>query len=126
VNPDVFSCIRLRTASGALAVAALVSACATPPETASTGHVATPALELVAAGTLELPGGCEPVGGAVYRTRFMVREDGRVADTLSESGAGCVQQALERWVATFRYRPPGEAESAVVDWMSVTASRGGG
>jgi hypothetical protein len=118
--------ISLRLPFGALAVAALVAGCVTRPDTAPSVHVAAPALELLAAGTFELPRGCEPAGHAVYRTRYVVREDGRVADAASESGAGCVQQALERWVATFRYRPPAEVEPAVIDWMSVTARRGGG
>jgi hypothetical protein len=106
-----------------LGIAIVIAGCATPPSSPRPAHVVSPPLELVAAGTLELPDGCEPDGGAIYRTRFLVRADGRVADARSESGTGCVQQALEHWFATFRYRPPREAESTVVDWMSVTARR---
>lgn len=126
MNSNELSLIWLRGACGAVAVAALISGCALQPDAARPVHVPAPALELLVSGTLELPGGCEPAGGAVYRTRFVVHEDGRVADAVSESGAGCVQRALEQWVATFQYRPPAEAGFAVLDWMSVTARRGGG
>jgi hypothetical protein len=38
---------------------------------------------------------------------------------------GCVQEALRVWVSTFQYRPVAAATAAVVDWMGVTAARGG-
>lgn len=99
--------------------------------TALAGCVATaprmpPApLELLDAGAVVLPGDCAPRQGVVYRTAFVVQGDGRVAGIASQSGSGCVQQALEAWVATFRYRPVAEATPTVVDWMAVTATRGG-
>jgi hypothetical protein len=84
-----------------------------------------PELQLVDAGTLQVPPDCDPESGAVYRTAFVVRPDGRVESVASESGEGCVQQALREWVSTFRYRPVDEPTAAVLDWMSVTAARGG-
>jgi hypothetical protein len=41
------------------------------------------------------------------------------------TGAGCVQEALRAWVSRFQYRPVAAATAAVVDWMGVTAARGG-
>jgi len=84
-----------------------------------------PELQLLEAGTLQFPPGCEPARGAVYRTAFLVQADGRVEAVASESGSGCVQEALRQWVATFRYRPVAGPTAAVVDWMGVTATRGG-
>ena len=84
-----------------------------------------PELQLLDAGTLQVPPDCDPESGAVYRTAFVVRPDGRVESVASESGEGCVQQALREWVSTFRYRPVDEPTAAVLDWMSVTAARGG-
>jgi hypothetical protein len=84
-----------------------------------------PDLQLVDAGTLLVPPDCDPESGAVYRTAFVVRADGRVESVASESGEGCMQQALREWVSTFRYRPVDEPTAAVLDWMGVTADRGG-
>ena len=83
------------------------------------------ALELLSSGPLVLPPDCEPADGVVYRTAFVVQPDGRVASAAPESGAGCVQEALRAWVSTFQYRPVAAATPAVVDWMGVTAARGG-
>jgi len=111
----------LRLASVAVAAGLLLAGCistrpATPP---------APALQLIEAGTLEIPPDCEPVRGTVYRTAYVVQPDGRVAAVASESGSGCVQEALRQWVATFRYRPVDEPTTAVLDWLGVTAARGG-
>lgn len=98
----------------------LVAGCASGPS-----QPAAPPLELVSAGTLVLPPQCEPGNGVVYRTAFVVQPDGQVAGVVSESGAGCVQQALQDWVGTFQYRPVGRPTSAVLDWIGVSAARGG-
>jgi hypothetical protein len=84
----------------------------------------SPPLELVSAGTLELPSGCEPGRGTVYRTAFTVRADGSVDAPVAQSGDGCVQQALRQWVATFRYKSIAQDTPTVFDWLAVTASRG--
>jgi len=84
-----------------------------------------PALELLNTGTLQIPTGCEPVQGTVYRTSYVVQPGGRTATAVSESGDGCVQDALRHWVSTFQYRAIGAPASTVIDWMAVTAPRGG-
>lgn len=55
----------------------------------------------------------------------MVQPDGRVLEATSESGDGCVQQALREWVSSFRYASVPDAMPMVIDWLEVTASRGG-
>jgi hypothetical protein len=82
-------------------------------------------LHLLGAEALELPKGCEPVQGRVYRTRYLVQPDGRVTDTASSSGDGCVEQALRAWVSSFRYGPVEAEMPVVIDWIAVTATRGG-
>ena len=84
---------------------------------------ASPELQLLGAAELAIPRGCEATPGAVYRTYFKVQPDGRVSDAASESGNGCVQQALRTWVTTFSYAPLREATPVAFDWMIVTAAR---
>ena len=110
-------------AKRALAVAAavlLVAGCATtvgrPP--------ASPELQLLGSAPLALPADCDPVAGEVYRTRYLVQPDGRVAEADAESGSGCVQEALRRWVESFRYAPVAGPIATTIDWMAVTATRG--
>jgi hypothetical protein len=103
---------------GTLILAGCVSPAARAPKP-------VPALELLNTGTLQIPTGCEPAQGAVYRTSFVVQPGGRTATALSETGAGCVQDALRRWVSTFQYQPIRAPVSTVIDWMAVTAPRGG-
>ncbi|MBK6454041.1 MAG: hypothetical protein IPF84_16675 [Proteobacteria bacterium] len=66
---------------------------------------------------------CEATPGAMYRTHFNVQPDGRVSDAASESGDGCVQQALRTWVTTFSYAPLRTTTPVAFDWMIVTATR---
>jgi len=108
-----------------VALVALAAGCAGPPSRPAAPEYLTPRLELLETGLLELPAGCEPAAGVVYRTRFTVGTDGRVTEAAPESGTGCVQAALSRWVGSFRYRPPESATATTIDWMSVTARRGG-
>jgi hypothetical protein len=98
----------------------LVSACVAP--TLAPAPPA-PQLQLLGAAELAIPRGCEATPGAVYRTHFNVQPDGRVSDAASESGDGCVQQALRAWVTTFNYAPLHEASPVAFDWMIVTAAR---
>jgi hypothetical protein len=105
-----------------LLVLALLGGCAT---IAPSPAPVAPPVQLVSAGPLELPPGCEPSRGVVYRTGFVVQGDGSVSGAHSPSGEGCVQQALRSWVSSFRYQPPGAAVPVVIDWMPVSASRGG-
>jgi hypothetical protein len=114
---------RVRVFAAVVVGAILLTACATDPHK-STSVAPAPAPQLLSTGTLQLPAGCEPAHGAVYRTSFVVQPDGRVNDAASDSGDGCVQAALRAWVATFVYRADGVAMPIALDWMEVTASRG--
>lgn len=105
----------------ALAASLLLAGCVS----SRVGSPPAPELQLLEAATLDIPPGCEPAGGAVYRTAFVVQPDGRVDAVAAASGEGCVQEALRQWVSTFRYRPVDEPTAAVLDWMGVTAARGG-
>ncbi len=98
----------------------LVSGCVAP---ALAPGPPAPELQLLGAAELTIPRGCEATSGAVYRTHFNVQRDGRVSDAASESGDGCVQQALRNWVTTFNYAPLHEATPVAFDWMVVTAAR---
>jgi len=82
-----------------------------------------PELQLLGAAELAIPRGCEATPGAVYRTNFNVQPDGRVTDASSESGNGCVQQALRNWVTTFSYAPLRDVTPVAFGWMIVTAAR---
>ena len=84
-----------------------------------------PPPQLLGAEAFELPAGCEPVTGQVYRTNFVVQPDGRVTDASSGHGEGCVEQALRSWVSSFRYGPIDAQTPVVMDWLAVTATRGG-
>jgi 2-polyprenyl-6-methoxyphenol hydroxylase-like FAD-dependent oxidoreductase len=86
---------------------------------------AAPDLRLVSAADLRLPAECEAARGAVYRTRYVVGADGRVSAVAPENGPGCVQDALRRWVESFRYAPVAGPIATTIDWMAVTAQRGG-
>jgi len=111
------------TLIGACAVGSvLLAGCATTRDSRTT---APPPPQLLSSAALDLPGDCAPPQGAIYRTRFVVQPDGGVAHAASESGDGCVQQALREWVSSFRYTPVADAVPMVIDWMEVTASRGG-
>lgn len=106
-----------------LAAAVLVSAgCATRPATEVVPPIEPRLLE---AGVLELPAGCAPVRGRVYRTLATVEPDGRVSGAVAETGPGCVQEALVQWVESFRYGALDEPTAVSIDWMGVEAGRGG-
>ena len=104
-------------------VALLLGGCVSSTVQVPPAQPPAPTLQLLDTGPLEIPGGCEPARGAVYRTSFVVQPDGSVTDAASESGDGCVQSALQQWASTFVYRPASEPTATVVDWMCVTASR---
>lgn len=115
----------MKTSAAIIVSLLLVAGCATRPDTGPPPEAAPPVLELLESGDFVLPAGCEPAGARAYRTSFVVRVDGHVSDVAPENSAGCVGDALARWVATFRYAPPPQDVPAVVDWMAVTARRGG-
>jgi hypothetical protein len=113
---------RPRTYAVPFAAAMLLAACASaPPREAGPPPVPSP--QLVSAGAMDLPRDCRPEPGVVYRTTYTVQPDGRVAAIESAPGPDCVQDALGRWVTTFRYRPGEAPVQEALDWMIVTASR---
>lgn len=107
----------------ALTAGLLVAGCASSTLRTPPAPPPAAALQLIDSGPLEIPNDCQARPGAMYRTSFVVQPDGRVADTASESGDGCVQTALRQWVSTFAYRPTSGPTPTVFDWMCVTASR---
>ena len=113
---------RPRTYAVPLAAAVLLAACASgPPREAGPPPVPSP--QLVSAGALDLPRDCRPEPGVVYRTTYTVQPDGHTTGIESAPGTGCVQDALGRWVTTFRYRPGEAPVQEALDWMIVTATR---
>jgi len=118
--PPSFDETSMRRVATAFIVATALAGCAT-----TRPGVPDAPLELVALAPVVLPPDCEPGRGVVYRTAFVVQPDGSVTQITAQSGTGCVQQALQDWVATFRYRPVAEATPTVIDWIAVTARRGG-
>lgn len=120
VRSDLCPRIWRRRPLVALLGLSLVSGCVAP---ALAPAPPAPELQLLGAAELTIPRGCEATSGAVYRTHFKVQRDGRVSDAASESGDGCVQQALRTWVTTFSYAPLHEATPVAFDWMIVTAAR---
>jgi hypothetical protein len=107
------------------AVMALIAATALAGCATTAPSVPVAPLELMHSGPVVLPGNCVPGRDVIYRTAFVVQPDGRVAQIAAQSATGCVQQALQDRVAAFQYRPVAEAMPTVVDWMAVTATRGG-
>ena len=101
----------------------LAAGCVSPTLRTPPAQPPIAAPQLVDTGPLEIPNGCEPRPGAIYRTSFVVQPDGRISDTVSESGDGCMQVVVRQWVSTFAYRPISEPTRTVFDWMCVTGSR---
>jgi hypothetical protein len=102
----------------------LAAGCASLPDQDMAADIPAAPLQLVSAGSLELPRGCEVRDGVVYRAHFVVQADGRVADIRPEPATECVRAGLAEWLNGFQYAPPGEAVSATIDWMRVSAGRG--
>lgn len=103
--------------------AIVVAGCASVRDQGMPASVPAPPVRLIAAGELELPGGCEFVDGVPYRSEFVVQGDGRVVDIRPGPAPACLQAALADWLASFQYAPPGEAVATTFDWMAVTGRR---
>jgi hypothetical protein len=78
---------------------------------------------LLSAGVLDLPADCAAVPGAVYRAEYSVGDGGAVDSVAKVDGPPCVQEALSRWVSTFRYVPGSAPETATLDWMLTVARK---
>lgn len=101
----------------------VVAGCASIGERGIHGGIPPPPLQLVSSGDLELPGDCDVRDVVVYRTNFVVQDDGHVADIRADPAPACLQAAITEWLNGVRYAPPGEAIPTVIDWMSVSAGR---
>jgi len=99
----------------------LLTACVLMPADAPVA----PELQLVAAGQLALPGGCEPSPGSVYRVSYVVEparsRRGRRLGLGRRMRTGRIA-ALGRIVSVC---PLGRTLPATIDWIAVTAARGG-
>jgi hypothetical protein len=116
--------LRARLIAGSmLAAAGMWSAGCSGP--AAVSRLPEPDLQLLESGTLELASDCRPRAGDVYRAQFDVRADGTVDRIRTTGSEACANDALTRWVASFRYNPRAGSVETVVDWMLVEAPRGG-
>ena len=106
----------------ALGLVLLVAAGCTGPTTVA--RAPAPDFQLLESSSLQLASDCQPRAGEVYRAEFDVRPDGRVDNIRTTGNASCANEALEKWVASFRYNPRAATVETVVDWMLVEASRG--
>lgn len=113
--------IHRRLAFAAVSFGAIVLAgCQTAPVGSSAPPM--PELKLLESQPLTLAEDCEANGS--FFVEFTVLSDGRTANIQAPQGPACVQQALNAWVSTFRYAPPGQQVPAGVEWMMVTGRRG--
>src|SRR5215218_6055046 len=115
-----FANARRVVAGVAITGVVVLAGCVSPPL-----RVPPVPLELVTSGELALPAECVSVHGAAYRVSYVVQQDGRVSDVASQSGSGCIQEALRAWVSTFMYRPVDRPTQTAIDWIEVRAARGG-
>jgi hypothetical protein len=104
------------------AVALLTTACSGP---SAVSRLPVPDPQLIQSGSLQLASDCKPRAGEVYRAEFDVQADGRVGNIRTTGSAACANEALARWVETFRYNTRSEPVGAAVDWILVEAPRGG-
>lgn len=110
-------------AAATLAVAALLTAACSGPSAVT--RLPAPDPQLLESGVLELARDCQPRAGEVYRAEFDVQPDGRVGNVRTIGSAACANEALARWVASFRYNTREAPIATAVDWMLVEAPRGG-
>jgi hypothetical protein len=106
----------------ALAVAALLTTACSGPSAVSRLPVPDP--QLLESGALQLASDCKPRAGEVYRAEFDVQPDGRVGNIRTTGSATCANEAIARWVETFRYNTRESPIGTAVDWMLVEAPRG--
>jgi hypothetical protein len=78
-----------------------------------------PPLQLQAADALQLAADCRITSGQVVRVDYAVRTDGRVETPRADGGSECLDDGLERWVASFRYAPVAATVAATLEWMPV-------
>jgi hypothetical protein len=111
--------VRPALASAALMSLLLLSGCDTTP----TKPVSPPDLRLLEASPLVIPDDCEVSGGSVA-VSFTVTTSGEPAE-IAATAPPCVRQALVAWVQSFRYVPPAAPTPTAIEWLIVSAKRGG-
>lgn len=104
-------------ATSAIALA-LLSGCHTAPV-----RQLPPAPQLLASDPLRLPDDC--VASGSFIVEFDVDASGRTGNIQPPRADACVQSALTAWVASFRYAPPSRDVPMSVEWLMVTAKKGG-
>jgi hypothetical protein len=107
----------LRLSSALLVTPLLLAGCAGAPSRLP--EPPPPPLELQAADALQLAADCRLTSGQIVRVDYAVRTDGRVETPRAAGGSECLDEGLERWVASFRYAPVPESVAATLEWMPV-------
>jgi hypothetical protein len=102
---------------GAIAFA-LLSGCHTAPT-----RSLPPAPQLLSSEPLQLPDSCVASGSVVVE--FDVDASGRTGNIQVPPADACVRTALSAWVASFRYAPQAGGTQMSMEWMLVTAEKGG-
>jgi hypothetical protein len=111
--------VRPALASTALISLVLLAGCGMTP----TKPLSPPDLSLLEASPLVIPDDCEVSGGSVA-VSFTVTTSGEPAD-IAATAPPCVRQALLAWVQSFRYAPPAAPTPTAIEWLIVSAKRGG-
>jgi hypothetical protein len=102
--------------AAAILATVIVGGCATSPRAPAPSSP-----QLLSAGQLDLPAGCE-ARGSVY-VSYTVLENGTAANIAPENAPACVQQAVTAWIASFRYSPQTMAVPLALEWLVVTGDR---
>jgi hypothetical protein len=105
------------TTSSVIALA-LLSGCHTAPV-----RQLPPAPQLLSSEPLRLPDDC--VASGSFIVEFDVNASGRTGNIQPPPADACVQTALTAWVASFRYAPQSGEVPMSVEWLMVTAKKGG-
>jgi hypothetical protein len=81
----------------------VVAGCASIRERGTHGGIPPPPLQLVSASD------CDVRDGVVYRTNFVVQDDGHVADIRADRAPACLRAAITEWLNGVRNAPRGKA-----------------
>ncbi len=82
-----------------------------------------PILQLASAAPMQIATDCRPGGSVVVD--FVVQPDGSTSAIRVPAVPECLRDALTAWVASFRYLPPRTAVPGTVEWLLVSAQKGG-
>ena len=104
--------------AGGVIALGLLSGCHTAPV-----RQLPPAPRLLSSEPLRLPDDCVASGSFVVE--FDVDTSGRTGNIQPPPADACVQTALTAWVASFRYAPQSGEIPMSVEWLMVTAKKGG-